>query len=421
MKRIETLILTLVLFCMFSCSEKNQESTSAKKVKIVFDDEEFLNFSDYFIQLKFISLETNESNLFRNITNAEIKYDKIFIFSMAPDNMVSIYDMEGKFLNKINNIGKGPRQINFATSFDVDTCISILDRGNMKMINYNFEGVFLSENRFNNLNFNSFSFLKGNRIIFYEIHSAKFYEVHSPKSMKAKNNNVPETKLTIWEFNKRANMNLINNVKDLNDGKQINIMLKNYFTTHKDVLYHWEVYNDSIMGVNLDTFDNKLCYLLDFGKYRIPDVFLNEFNQKIPFQRLTKISKKGYAILEDFIYCGNDHQIFTIRRSSDFSIGIKKEDSSELKCYMNLCLDNINRNLKIKLSPKSLSLVNCDNQSFVYFEWKTIDFIKKIDELKRQLSTIEWESILDSNPSLKKILSKIKIDDNPIIMVAKLK
>ena len=409
--RIATLFIAVCTLFLFSCSLKKTETQS--KITVVFDDSNSLKFSDYFGQPEFLPLETTDSNLFREISDLRIKDDKLYVFSENPDNMVSIYDLTGKYLNRIYSVGRGPGEVNFSTSFDVDTCISILDRGNRKMVNYNFSGKYISEVSFNGIYFCSFSFLNDGLMVFHDYHSPE----------KKDGDNSPKTKLTFWKYDQNKKMKLIHNAKDLNADKYIRMTLNHFYTINKNKLYYWDPFNDSILGIDLKTFDNTLEYVLDFGKYRTPDEILeNDFKKETTVKRFIKIIKDGYASLFDYYNCGTGQQIFVLCRYSKFSIGIMKDNETELKCFPYICLDNIHPKLKADMSFGNFVLVNHDNnQSLAYFEWKALDFIKTFEALKDQLNATEWESLLNANPQLKNVLAKVKPGDNPIIMKAKLK
>lgn len=410
---INALFFVINVLFLCSCSLNKQEMPSGKKIKVVFDDTNLLNFSDYFYPPEFIPLETTDSNLFRKISDLKVRNEKLCVFSENPDNMVSMYDSTGKYLNRIHSIGRGPGEVNFSTSFDVDTCISILDRGNLKMVNYSLSGKYTSEIKFNGIFFYSFSFLSDGLMVFHDFHSPEYKN----------GDNVPKTKLTFWKYDQNKKMKLVHNAKDLNTGKYIRMTLKNFYTINKNKLYYWDTFNDSILGIDLKTFDNELQYVLDFGEYRIPDdVSENEFKKETPNNRFMKVIKKGYASLFDYYNCGAGQQIFIIYRYSKFSIGIMNDKEAELKCFPLICLDNIHPKLKANMSSGNFELVHLDNnQSLIYFEWKALDFIKTFESLKTQLNAMEWESLLNLNPLLKNVIAKIKPGDNPIIMKAKLK
>lgn len=410
---INALFLAINVLFLCSCSFNKQEMPSDKKIKVVFDDTNLLNFSDYFYPPEFIPLETNDSNLFREISDLKVRNDILYVFSENPDNMVSIYKSTGKYLNRVYSIGRGPGEVNFSTSFDVDTCISILDRGNLKMVNYSLSGKFISEASFNGSYFYSFSFLNDSLTVFHDL--------HSPENKNG--DNAPKTKLTFWKYDQNRKMKLVHNAKDLNAGKYIRMTLKNFYTINKNKLNYWDSFNDTILGIDLKTFDNEVQYVLDFGKYRIPDeVSENEFKMEAPAKRFLKVIKKGYASLFDYYNCGAGQQIFIIYRYSKFSIGIMKDKETELKCFPRICLDKIHPKLEANMSSGNFELVHYDNnQSLIYFEWKAFDFIKTFESLKTQLNMTQWESLLNSNPLLKNVLAKVKPGDNPIIMKAKLK
>jgi hypothetical protein len=407
------LFFAIIVLFLFSCSLNKHEMPSGKKIKVVFYEANSLNFSDHFYPPEFIPLETTDSNLFRNISDLRVKNGKLCVFSKTPDNMVSIYDTTGKYLNHIYSIGRGPGEVDFSTSFDVDTCISLLDRGNLKIVNYSFSGKYISEFRFDGIMFNSFSFLNDGLMVFHDF--------HSPANKSGVN--LPKTKLSFWKSDQNKKLKLIHNAKDLNEGKYIRMILKNFYAINKNKLYYWDSFNDSILGIDLKTFNNELQYVLDFGKYRIPDdVSENEFKENTSANRFKKVIQKGYASLFDYYNSGAGLQIFTICRYANVSIGIIEDKETELKCFPQICLDNIQSKLNVDMSSGNFTLVHLDtDHSLIYFEWKVLDFIRTFERLKNLLHASEWESLLNSNPVLKNILAKVKPDDNPIILKAKLK
>ena len=281
------------------------------------------------------------------------------------------------------------------------------------MVNYSFSGKYLSESRFNGIMFNSFSFLNDGLMVFHDFNWAA----------DKNGDNGPKTKLSFWKYDQNKKMKLVHNANDLNAGKYLRVILNNFYTINENKLYYWDSFNDSILGIDLKTFYNELQYVLDFGKYRIPDdVMENDLNKKTPDERFIKTIKKGYASLFDYYNCSTGQQIFTIGRFTNLSIGIIKVKEVELKCFPQICLDYIHSTLKVDLSHRNFVLVQLDNkQSLIYFEWKTFDFIRTFESLKSQLKANQWESLLNSNPSLKDVITKVKPGDNPIIMKAKLK
>lgn len=393
-----------------SCKSK-QESFENKTINVIFKDSESFIFSNFFEQIEFIPLETNEYNLFRKITDVNIVDDKLFVFSEAPDNMVNIFDSGGNHLETISNTGRGPGELNYATSFSVDSSIMILDRSNRKILKFGFDGKFTSEIYLNNLFFTRFATINNNNIVLFD---------YKPLKLEKGNSNLPKSKLTFWNYNDDK-IKQIAYAPDLNSGKDIPIILKNFFSISNNDLYYWDVFNDTINKVDLKSYQTIAFQILNFGESKIPKhIFDNNFNTKINPKNLKQIVSKGYASLFDYFYCKNGTQLFVINRHNKMYIGILKDNENNLLTFNKISLDNLHESLDIKINFQNIYITHYDDQSAFYFGWEAMDFMKTFQKLKSQITPTEWKLMLDSNHSLMKALEKAKIDDNPILMKARI-
>lgn len=406
------LFFGLVLICIhISCSPDKNKIDDIKVIKITFDDNNSLKFREYFSQVEIIPLETTPANLFSKITDIRVEKENIFVFSSAPDNMISIYSAFGDYLNSIRNVGRGPGEIIYATSFDVDTCIVILDRGNRKILNFSFDGKFISEINLRNLYFSKFSILKNsnNIALFDEIPS-----MQNDKSLRAK--------LTFWNYSNNMNIKQIAYAPDLNPGKEFHILLKNSFSTYKNSLFYWDVFNDTINRIDLSTYKKNAFQVLNFGVSKIPSSKLKEAsNSKIQPNELLKILKEGYAFLYEYFYCQNDLQFFMIRKNWKDYTGFKKANECQMATFLKIHFDNLHKDLEVNITPEAIYPIYYDKQSFIYFSWGATDFINTFRNLKNKITSSEWNSLLDSNASLKHAMKVVKSDDNSIILKIKLK
>lgn len=402
--------LALILCCIaISCSTDNQKMNDSHVITISFDSINSLKFSEYFSQFEVIPLETTSENLFSTISDIRIKSEKIFVFSQAPDNKVSIFTIYGDYLNSIRNVGRGPGEINFATSFDVDTNVMVLDRGNRKILNYSLDSKFISEINLRNLYFSKLSILQNSIILFDEL----------PSTQK---NKMLKSKLSFWNYNDNLQIEQIAYVPDLNPGKEFHILLKNSYTTYGRNLFYWDVFNDTINIVDLSTYKCNTFQVLNFGNSKIPKTKFNKAsNIKTQPNELIKILKEGYAFLYDFYYCHNDLQFFMIRKNWKDYTGFKKNNEHQLTTFLKINFDHLHKDLDVNIAPQALYPIFYDKQSYIYFSWETLDFLNTFQQLKNKLTFSEWNSLVDSNISLKNALKIVKSDDNSIILKAKFK
>lgn len=109
------IVLSLSIFLLYSCS-KQEQVTSVKK--IIFNEEanpDFFNTLTY----NFIPLETNDSCLFSEIREIEIVDNKIYIIDNKRSGLL-VFDISGKFITKIGNLGNGPGEYVTPSNFNIN-------------------------------------------------------------------------------------------------------------------------------------------------------------------------------------------------------------------------------------------------------------------------------------------------------------
>lgn len=409
----QILCIGLFIILLQSCTKKGNLSDIINATHVDMNDESSLRFSDYFQQLRFIPLESNEQSYFKNLSDLRFTGNKFYVFSAAPDNMVGIYDNAGKHLHSLRNSGRGPGEINYATSFDVnviDTCIWILDRGNMKIVKYNSTGRYLSELSTAGQYYNSLSCFDDSILILHDFTTPQMLKRWNVKS-------IPKAKLSIWDI-KNHKLEQLAYAKDINAAKEIPVLLQKYFFKKDNDIFYWDVYNDSLMAFNTAKYNSRLHKKFNFGDYTIPN-HLFSLNP-LSAGELKKVVRRGYASLFNYFNCNDGYEVYIFSRFSKlgYSICIEKEQTEKIIAYSNIMLDNIHPSLKTNLDHFKLFLIHYDSHSSVYFSWGASDFVKTFQTLKMKLSLEEWNAILDKNISLKYAIENVTSDDNPIIMSA---
>lgn len=115
MKHFKSLFFALLMLVIF-CSQKSasgQDFTFRPKIKIITGE---LKFKDLVEDYKYIKLETNKSCLLGEIKQLQIYKSKIYIMTDG----LYCFDINGRFLFAINNIGRGPNEILQLLNFSVD-------------------------------------------------------------------------------------------------------------------------------------------------------------------------------------------------------------------------------------------------------------------------------------------------------------
>lgn len=100
---------------------------------------------EYFSSIEPIVLETNPQCQIGRIDKFTTVDNKIYILDYH-QKVLLIFDINGKFLHKINNVGKGPGEYRVLADFWIDIKMKRIEIYDMeKIISYNYEGKFIDE------------------------------------------------------------------------------------------------------------------------------------------------------------------------------------------------------------------------------------------------------------------------------------
>ncbi len=120
MKLNRLLYIVLSLILTVACSKETQKKKNNEKVKIInFTDLEYKEFSIKPEKIQFVDLETIENSLVGDITKIVIRDSLLFV--LDKNNNLSVFNLEGKFLNRIGRIGQRANELSHLSHFFVDT------------------------------------------------------------------------------------------------------------------------------------------------------------------------------------------------------------------------------------------------------------------------------------------------------------
>lgn len=149
----EIIITTVCSFSIlfFSCKENiqkaNIDSNGVKTITISSIEESFQDTS-YFKDPQIIILETLEESLFSEITRMFMDDSTLFIYDRQL-NYILMFDISGKYINKIDCKGEGPGEYSQIKDFTIDTIEKqiILLCSPQKQMYFTYDGVFIKEKR----------------------------------------------------------------------------------------------------------------------------------------------------------------------------------------------------------------------------------------------------------------------------------
>lgn len=132
------------LFCIYNCANnKNKNNNNGNIISFDVNSKSDVNLSNIILNCKYIKLESTNNSLIGELFKIQIIKNKIFILDSRKSMALFVFDMDGKFLFKINNLGKAPGQFIHPCDFVIDTIsnhIIVADSGQRKLIYYDAEG-----------------------------------------------------------------------------------------------------------------------------------------------------------------------------------------------------------------------------------------------------------------------------------------
>lgn len=368
-------LLVIVIFLM--CFSARSQKYIDLKSKIDKRSEEVF-YSSLFSSIKYVQLETTPNNLIDSHCKVAIVDSFIVVADLNSQYLFNLRN--GKYIRQIGRKGKGPGEYRSAIGLIDRKQKLIYSTGwNSDFIEYDFNGNYL-----------------GNIDILGYVDD--FNSPSIPGNYTVSNSNFVCYFMNCIGIEKKL-ITIFNREGDIIDTKvNHNQIAKQKFalSNEESVFYHYnnklffnEIYNDTIF--QLAPGYKKAEYVIDAGKYRLNYL-----------AKWTELSKDWYNnILSPNIMESTNYLFFTYNLKSKMQIVVFDKKKEKL-----MITEELNNNLDHFLSFTPLSVVN-DNQLIGVIEAYRI---------------VEWFDKNKNNyPSeINKLLS-VKIDDNPIIVVAKLK
>lgn len=143
------MLLVALFFVFQSCKTKKENGLSGLNIDTSFED--LLNkktkIANNDSAYKYIPLETNEQCYLGKITKICVHGDKIFLNDKT-SKALFCFNTSGKFLFKINAVGKGPGEYLGIYDFDVnEENVILLDPNGYKLLMYDLDGRFVKEKK----------------------------------------------------------------------------------------------------------------------------------------------------------------------------------------------------------------------------------------------------------------------------------
>ncbi|WP_170179755.1 6-bladed beta-propeller [Flavivirga rizhaonensis] len=379
MKRI--LFTIVLLLCFSSCKKIVNELDNVNLEHIKVDIQEKYpegDFKEYFSSSKIIALETTERSIFSKIDRISLHKDKIFILDRNTD-AVLIFSNTGKFLNKIQYIGKGPMEYISLHDFTIDEnrghIILYTDRP-YKLITYTIEGQFLKEEKIKGFYFNM-GFKDNNLFLLVKEKKDKMFLEYNLETQAKKR------------------------FVDLNEKDEFffNLVIESPNIIRSKNVFISQLYSETIY--EYDGNEVKPKYFVDYGEQKAPDNIINKF-------------EKNYQGLYEYI------------TENNYGFGISNFRESKDYVTFNFYNNMIVIYSKVLKKSKAFSFFENENDQLPFYNYfahdgddnKIISIYPAI-EFKDQMSIYKkeikpWDKIPDY---IKEIDEKLSSNDNPLLIV----
>jgi hypothetical protein len=270
MKRVLLLIITILCFGSCKKVENSLDSINLEHIKVnVLEQYPEGTFEDFFSSSKLISLETTKHSIFSKIDRIILYKDKIFILDRKI-NVVLIFSDSGKFLNKIQHLGKGPMEYISLHDFTIDEnkkqIILYADRPS-KLMFFNLDGQYIREEKTKD-SFYNLGYKNNNLITLRKEEKGKmFLEYDLGKQLTS----------SFIYLNEKDKFFL-----------RLGIESPNIIRSNKNIAISLP-YSETIYEYDGNKVKPK--YFIDFGKNKMPDNIFNKFDDN--YQGIHKYMTKN--------------------------------------------------------------------------------------------------------------------------------
>jgi hypothetical protein len=384
---MKTSIIFLIILTnvFFSCTEKQQN-------QIVITPDNFIKspalLSDFVNDINYIPLSTKIP--IRNIRAFDFFDNLIFIGAVSEGLLV--FNKDGSFNKQIGKRGKGPGEYYSVNSFSIDQknqLIYILDAGRQaKVIVYSLDGEFKYEFSNNMLNgvFQKIAYNNGKLYLFEIIIAGNanynWVEISTEgKLISTKTNSVTpiETMATM----------MINPVYQFEQG-----------------IGFWNQYNDTIFRI--ENGKHTARYLFAQGKHRLPHNNTIDFNEFFTIKNI--LESKHFLWIEEFKRSKNNLIIVDKQSRESTLIENSAREEADLSGLFNDLDGGIN------FMPNA------------YFINEEIEYLVSWPDAYQVKAFVDSEAFKNSTPKypekkkeLKKLANGLNENDNPVLMLVKLK
>ncbi len=253
-----TYIVIIFFLLLSSCSTEKiiKDSANCIIINASIDKEDKFPFNKYSIDVKLIPLETSKECLIGAIQSIIYKNDRFYVKSIG-DNKILKFNINGRYIGKLDLVGRGPGEYLRISDFIVDSenNIFILDMFEIKKYNDQFQFVeSIKINLDKELLPVSFYITPGRSIYFWN------------HAYTDQNRNVNRKWFYVYNNNELHKKHLSINYKDYS--------MKRFYDYSNKVLVSPLRFDNKVLRLDGTLLIDE--YLIDFGKHSVPQKYQSE-------------------------------------------------------------------------------------------------------------------------------------------------
>ena len=397
----------IVSFVLLISALRCTESTKVKTISINPKEAEEIKLSEFIDTVKYIKLQTDSTCYSGRILDIIIR-DKYIYLNDNSQNAIIIFNKKGKFVAKLNKHGKGPEEYSSIDGFVVDSneeYIEILDNIKNKVFQYK-NISFKLESKKDIKKISSNTIRKIGNYIYHSTH--RIDNIVNDKTKEVNNADIiicKDDKIEKLLFPKKI----------VTNNSYYSVFSESFIINDKNKLFASLMFDNTFYEIN--KLEAKPILKVDFQGYGIDndEIGLSSTEKQMKF--ITSSANKGKAILPFLTL--NNKDILSFSYCLNVGESTNKDYGYPIEFRHYLYLKSTNKVFHAKKIvnditefPKDIWIRNFNKSDIVCEPWHK-DYLVYVISPSIELSDEDEIDI--------KGLGKVNINDNPIIMLLKLK
>jgi len=388
-KRLFSIFFSVVVLLFHSCSSKENN-----EIKVINIEKSFLNskrilLSDLVDSVEYIPLETRVDNLIGR--NVKVFANEEFIITLTTNHVFLFDRKSGKFIHEIGNQGLGPDEYYSALSFfEINHTIQCISSNTKDRIDYGTGGEIIRKNK-TPKDISPFQ---------------EYIPLNDSVYVSYIDNFTGKDPNRIIVFDNRGDsINMFPNNNTFFSNRLIISNVGALFFKKNDHTYFFENCLDTIYEISTHELSPRMYF--NMGKFSPPYEKKGEFFDPpqnppiLDYFTINRIQESDKYILFNFNYQRNFYFGYYDKISNETQIG-KHENSQDSRLFNDI--DNF-----ISIGTKGLTVNNNDELVLYIDAWEITEWFDTYPENKENLSKDIQR------------FSKLNSDDNPVVVIAKLK